>query len=93
MSATTESLTPALVRPVMFAVLQGRLLRDDASKEDEDEAAVGVVLRNGTVLSRVAVWDFECDGAIVRLHDLNDQGRRLYVLVDEIVMIRASRHE
>jgi hypothetical protein len=75
------------------AELRGRLVPAGAHGDDESDAAVAIVLRSGYRYKKVAIFGISADGEIVRVHDLNDEGRRVYILVAEIAAIEGGLDE
>jgi len=57
----------------------------DPATDDEREIAVTLILKSGYELQNVVVWDIAHD--MVQLHVLNDNGRRVYVVIDEIAVV------
>jgi hypothetical protein len=79
----------------MLDLLKEHELPAESDHEDEITEAVTIILKSGLRYDNVSIHGFVDgnsynDNAIVRLHDLARNGRRVFVVVDEIAAIETK---
>lgn len=78
----------------MIALLRGRLFDfENGSGDDEKDQTVAIVLTSGHRYGLVSIAEIDFDDAIVRVHDLQRNGRRLYIRISDISAIEGSEDE
>jgi hypothetical protein len=89
---------PILERPgdvdSMIAMLKSRLFDfENGSGDDEKDEAIGIILTSGHRYGLASVYELDYDDGIVRIHDLQRSGRRVYIRIRDISAIEGSEDE
>lgn len=85
---------PAADVDPMIAMLKSRLYDfENGSAETEKEEAIGIILTSGHRYGLVSVYELDYDDGIVRVHDLQCSGRRIYIRIRDISAIEGSEDE
>jgi hypothetical protein len=90
--------TPVAERSVavdpMIGLLRSRLFDfENGSGDNEKDEAVGIILTSGHRYGLVSVYELDYDDGIVRVHDLQRNGRRIYIRIRDISAIEGSEDE
>lgn len=91
--AAPVSERPAEVDP-MIAMLKSSLFDfENGSGDDEKDEAIGIILTSGHRYGLASVFELDYDDGIVRIHDLQRSGRRVYIRIRDISVIEGSEDE
>jgi hypothetical protein len=78
----------------MIALLKSRLFDfENGSGDDEKDEAIGIILTSGHRYGLASVFELDYDDGIVRVHDLQRSGRRVYIRIRDISAIEGSEDE
>jgi hypothetical protein len=88
------SAKPAADVDPMIALLKSRLFDfENGSGDDERDEAIAIILTSGHRYGLASVFELDYDDGIIRIHDLQRNGRRIYIRIRDISAIEGSEDE